>query len=172
MRNTLRLLIVGFGIFVLNAGVSLAAKEPFIFPKEGQNAGQLAQDKNTCEDWAENESGVKADAVLTKLEMVEQEQAESRQMNKGGSFLGSLVKGATAGAATGAIGSNIGNPVGRTAAQGTVLGGLYGYEKIKGEEKTVAKEELASTKEGLQEQYDSYMRAFSVCMEAKGYNVK
>ena len=163
---------LGLMFVAFTATMALADKGPFIFPKEGQSQEQLTQDKSYCESWAQDESGIDPKVVLAKKEMVKEEEEEARQLNKGGKFLGSLVKGAAAGAATGALDKAIDNEVGSGAAKGTVIGGIFGYEKIKAEEKEIKKDTRQSTKEELAEQYDSYLRAFSVCMEAKGYHVK
>jgi hypothetical protein len=153
------------------AALNFAQGEPFVFPKEGQTKEQLGMDKAYCNSWAEDETGLDAGAIRAKLEMAEEQAAQSGQIEKN-VFFKDLFKGAAVGAAGGAIDSNIGNRVGAGAAKGTVVGGVLSHEKTKGQ---MRDEDIRSSDQRvrkLHDDYATYTRAFSACLEAKGYTVK
>lgn len=160
-------LAVVFGLTPL----SFAQKEPFVFPKEGQTKEQLAMDKAYCHSWAKDETGLDHGYLQAKLEVAEEQAARSGQVEKN-VFFKDLFKGAAVGAAGGAIDSNIGNRVGAGAAKGTVVGGVLSHEKTKGQmrDENIRSSDKQVAK--LQDEYATYMRAFGVCLEGKGYTVK
>lgn len=165
------LLTTAFTLILGFAALSFAQKEPFVFPKEGQTKEQLAMDKAYCNSWAEEETGLDAGVIQAKLEMAEEQAVQSGQVEKN-VFFKDLFKGAAVGAATGALDKNIGNQVGAGAAKGTVVGGVLSHEKTKGQ---MRDENIRSSDQKvrkLQDDYVTYTRAFSACLEAKGYTVK
>jgi len=165
-----------FGIlfvsFVLAfTGSSFAQVEPIIFPKEGQSRAQKAEDKGYCGIWSREETGVDPSYIKAKIEMADEmiiREAQSGQQSMGRK----LFRGAARGAAMGAVGSNVDNNVGKRAIQGGMFAGMRSRDARK---KSAQEQRVASQvyrKEQLMVQYNSYFRAFSACMEAKGYSVK
>lgn len=148
-----------------------AENEPIIFPKEGQSKEQLAQDKTYCKGWAQEETGIDPETVQLKIENIEEETVTEKQTTMGG-LLEGIVKGAATGAAVGAIEQNIDNEVGSDAVKGAVLGGIMKHEKQVDKKEEIAYRKDTLEKEDLEEAYGRYMRAFTVCLEAKGYAVK
>ncbi len=145
--------------------------EPIIFPKDGQNREQIVKDKATCKDWANGETGIDPEVLAQKIETINEKATTDNQTKMGG-LLEGIFKGAATGAVVGAIDKNIGNAVGSDAVKGAVLGGILKNENQgqKAEELQYRKETIE--KEDLQKEYDRYVRAYTVCLEAKGYAVK
>ncbi len=132
-----------------------------VFPAKDQKPEQQSTDEQYCYDWAVKQSGVdplnmaktKPDTVATGAD---------------GSAVKGAAKGALAGAAIGAIAGD----AGKGAAIGAAAGGMGG---VKGKKQKQAKAEAdakkaAETKD--QTAIDSFKKAYSACLEGKGYSVK
>ena len=163
MKNRLLIMsIILLGVFV--AGPALA-QDPIIFPAKGQSQDQLEKDKFNCYSWAKNETGF--DPMKTPT-------ASSPPPSDSGTSA-SAVRGAAGGALAGlAIGSLSGN-AGKGAAIGAASGGLFGGMRRRGHQRQQqAKEEQWAQQQAAEyyQKRDKYNRAFSACMESKGYTVR
>ena len=165
-------------IFILNMLILhwlwiplVRADEPIIFPKEGQTKEQVSADKIYCKGWAQEETGVDPAILESQVETIEKKATTEDETKMGGLFKG-LFKGAATGAVVGAIEQNIDNEVGSDAVKGAVLGGILTHEKQKDKSEELEYRKDTLDKEDLEGQLDRYMRAFTVCLEAKGYSVK
>ena len=149
---------------------AFALKKPIIFPKEGQSREQKQQDEAYCRDWSQDETGVDPAYIRAKLEAV------TEQLNNQSAYAPSrgrrLLRGAALGAAMGGIDDGIDNNVGKRAVQGVVLSGSRARQDSKQAYKEKQVQSLIAKQQQLLEQYDEYMRAFAVCMDAKGYSVR
>ena len=168
-RNHIFLIVICFSVLIAKSAFSVS--EPMIFPKEGQSRETQSNDKQYCGSWAKGETGVDPSYVKAKLEMTNDNVASAAS---GGEprYGRRLLRGAALGAAMGGIDDGIDNNVGKRAVQGVVLSG----SRTRQDRKQYQKEEQLNShlqkKVELEEQYDKYMRAFAVCMDAKGYSVK
>ena len=132
----------------------------YVFPTKGQTAEVQSKDESACYDWAKEQTGYDPKNP-TKVEVEEVEQA------RGGAVVGAA-KGAAAGAAIGAIAGD----TGEGAAIGAIAGGLRGRRATKAQNQQ-AQQQASSTAEAKEkEMLDNYKKAFSACMEGKGYTVK
>ncbi len=132
----------------------------YVFPSKDQNQDQQSKDETECYKWAIQQTGYDP---LNPPEIKPQEAKKTY----GGAVIGGA-KGAAAGAAIGAIAGD----AGEGAAIGAVVGGLRGRRaRIVGNEMKQAQSEEASKDKALQMLAD-YKKAFSACMEGKGYTVK
>jgi outer membrane lipoprotein SlyB len=147
------------------------AQEFVIFPSKGQSQEQLEKDKFECYSWAKKESGFDPMAMPTATE------APPPKSDK--STAGTVAKGGLGGAAVGAgIGAVTGggwSGAGKGAAIGGIAGGLLGGVKGSSDKK----KEAAAEKQWEEEQTSQYMqkrtsynRAYTACLEGKGYVVK
>jgi hypothetical protein len=157
-------------VFMLAILPASALAEPIVFPKEGQSKEQLKKDKSECEDWAEDETNIDPDVISMEIDEVEEEMTEEE--SKMGGLFGGILKGAATGAVTGAIEKNVGNDVGSDALKGAVLGGVFTHEGQKDDAKDIKYRKEDLKREELKEQQEEFMRAYTVCLEAKGYAVK
>jgi len=141
------------------------AQELIIFPKEGQSQQQMEKDKFTCYSWAKAQSGFDPMSVPQANAPPPQQQAPQRGMVKG------AARGALVGVATGAIAGD----AGKGAAIGAVAGGLFGGMRRADQrrQQEQAKEQWAQQQtNAYYQKRETYNRAYSACLEAKGYTVK
>lgn len=133
----------------------------YVFPSEGQDAAQQDADEAECFKWAKQQSGYDP---LNPTVAVAQEVDRSAD----GSAVGGAAVGAAGGAAIGAIAGD----AGKGAAIGAVVGGVRGRRsKVVGDEMEQQSNNQAAAAETERLAQD-YNKAFSACMEGKGYKVQ
>lgn len=133
----------------------------YVYPTKKQTQATQDKDDAACYKWAVEQSGVDP-LNPTKVEAVKVDTAPD-----GSAIVGSA-KGAAAGVAIGAIAGD----AGKGAAIGAVVGGLAGRRAKKVGD---AQEQQANNQAAAQQQTamtDSFKKAFTVCLEGKGYTVK
>jgi len=133
----------------------------FVFPSNNQSADQQSKDEMDCFTWAKNQTGV---------DPLNPPKVEAAQVDKGAD--GSMVRGAAGGAAAGAAIGAIAGDTGKGAAIGAVVGGLRGRAASNAQKQgqQAANNQAAANSEKAM--MDNYKKAFSACMEGKGYTVK
>ena len=142
-----------------------------IFPKDGQSKEQKYQDETYCNVWAEDETGLDPSYIRAKLEMTNDNVANAASSGEP-KFGRRLLRGAALGAAMGGIDQGIDNDIGKRAVQGVVLSGARTQQDRKQYQRDQQLNSHLAKKAELEKQYDQYIRAFSVCMDAKGYSVR
>lgn len=133
----------------------------YVFPSNSQDAATQEADESECYKWAQEQTGV---------DPMHPTKVKAEQVDKAPD--GTAVVGAAGGAAAGAAIGAIAGDTGKGAAIGAVLGGLRGRRaKVVGDEMEQQKDNqaAASQEKALLE---NYKKAFSACMEGKGYTVK
>jgi len=133
----------------------------YVFPAKDQDQATQDKDDADCYRWAVEQSGVDP-LNPTKVEAAKVDTAPD----------GTAVVGAARGAAAGVAIGAIAGDAGKGAAIGAVAGGLAGRRA-----KTVgdAQQQKANNQAASQEQTamtDSFKKAFTACLEGKGYTVK
>lgn len=158
----------------------------FAYPKNQQNADQQLKDESDCYGSARQNTGFDPQAPVPTGPSAQQQQAEQQQaaqqagkdVSKGGTVKGAA-KGAAGGAAIGAIAGD----AGKGAAIGATVGGVAGRRKQRTKEekaKEQAAQQTAQSQQQAQAQaqaqdqgaMSSFKRAFSACMDARGYSVQ
>jgi hypothetical protein len=132
----------------------------YVFPSKGQSEKQQKKDEFECYNWALEQSGIDP-LNLPKIE------APVKTGPTGGAVVGSA-KGAAAGVAIGAIAGD----AGKGAAIGAVAGGLAGRRAGKQAQAQQNQQAQAKATATEQEMKDNFKKAFSVCIEGKGYTIK
>lgn len=139
-------------------GVAIAADEFVIYPSKGQTNDQMEKDKYACYQWAKGQTGFDPMQVPTATSPPPEQ--------KGGA-----VRGAAGGALVGlAVGSLSGN-AGKGAAIGAGAGGVIGgarRQQSKREQDKWAQQQANN----YAQQRNTYNKAWSACMEGRGYTVK
>jgi hypothetical protein len=133
----------------------------YVFPAKNQNQATQDKDDAACYKWAVEQSGVDP-LNPTKVE------AAKVDTSPDGTAVVGAAKGAAAGVAIGAIAGD----AGKGAAIGAVVGGLAGRRAKKAGD---AQEQQANNQAAANQQTamsDSFKKAFTVCLEGKGYTVK
>ncbi len=163
LKTLFFLTIIVLGVnytFAQNNGISKSLGL-YVFPNNSQDATMQNSDEAACYQWAMDQTGynpmnpteVKAEQVDTSLD-------------------GSAVKGAARGAAGGAAIGAIAGDTGKGAAIGAVAGGVRGRRAKKVGDQKQQQANNASAAAKSEELLNDYKRAFSVCMEGKGYTIK
>jgi hypothetical protein len=133
----------------------------YVYPAKGQSKQQQKEDEFECYKWAVEQSGI------DPLNLPKVEAAPVQSGPTGGAVKGAA-KGAAAGAAIGAIAGD----AGKGAAIGAAAGGMAGRSKGKQAQAQQNQQSQANAAASEQAMKDSYMKAFSVCIEGKGYTIK
>jgi hypothetical protein len=133
----------------------------YVFPSKGQSQQQQKKDEFECYKWAMEQSGT------DPLNPPNVEAAPVQSGPTGGAVVGAA-KGAAAGVAIGAIAGD----AGKGAAIGATAGALAGRRAGKQAQAQANQQSQASAAAQEQAIKDSFAKAFSVCIEGKGYTVK
>jgi|APIni6443716594_1056825.scaffolds.fasta_scaffold01151_4 outer membrane lipoprotein SlyB len=133
----------------------------FVFPAKDQKADQQAKDEQACYSWAVQQSGV------DPLNM-QATKPDSVAKGPDGSAVKGAAKGAVAGAAIGAIAGDAGKGAAIGAAAGG-MGGVAGKKKKDAQKQQQAQQTAAATDAA---KIDSFKKAYSACLDGKGYSVK
>ena len=156
-------LTVLFTFFVFVAGlfmISNADAEPIVYPSKGQSKAQQSKDEGACHQWAIQQTGV--DPV-----QLAEESSSGEVYQRHHSALGGAARGALLGVAVGAIAGD----AGKGAAIGATAGGLRG--KMRSRRNLEAHHQAyAAAHADQQAKLKKYDRAYSACLEGKGYTVK
>ena len=133
----------------------------FVFPANDQTSEQQEADEIACYKWAKEQSGV---------DPINPPQIEAEEVDR--SVDGTAVRGAARGAAAGAAIGAIAGDAGKGAAIGAVAGGLRGRRaKVVGDEMEQQQNNQNAVAQE-KEMMDNFNKAFSACLEGKGYTVK
>ena len=147
---------------------SALAQELIIYPAKGQSQDQMEKDKFECYSWAKKESGFDPMQPPTATEAPPQQQAK-----KGGAGRGAA-RGATVGYVGGKIFSDSGSGSSGAkagAATGALVGGMRRRDQQRQQQQ--AQQQWAKEQEAQYTQArNSYNRAYSACLEGRGYTVK
>jgi hypothetical protein len=133
----------------------------YVFPSKNQSQSKQKSDEFECYKWASEQSGI---------DPLNMPQVKAAPVQTGPD--GSAVKGAAKGAAVGVAIGAISGDAGKGAAIGAVAGGAGGIrQKRVGQQH---QQQQAQADAAAQEQAikDSFTKAFSACIEGKGYTTK
>ena len=166
----MRQMIIRINLIILAVVVAgpVLAQELIIYPAKGQSEDQMEQDKFQCYSWAKKETGFDPMQMPTATAPPPKKQAR-----KGGAGRGA-VGGAAAGAVIGGIakgrkGAGRGAVIG--GGSGALLGGMRRENQRKQEEQAQNQWEREQANAYMQKR-NSYNRAYSACLEGRGYTVK
>ena len=134
----------------------------YVFPGNGQDAATQQTDESACYAWAREESGV------DPLNLPDVQAAEV----PGGMGAAGAVGGAARGAAAGAVIGAIAGDAGKGAAIGAAAGGMGGLRAGRRAGAQAEQQAAAQAKQQEQQMMEQFKKAFSVCMEGKGYTIK
>lgn len=141
------------------------AQDLVIYPAQGQSQEQNEKDKYECYIWAKQQSGFDPMQQPSATEPPPQQQAQ-----KGG-----VVRGGARGALIGAAAGGIAGDAGKGAGIGAVTGALVGGMRKRDQQRQQAQEQQQweqQQAETYTKKRDEYNRAYSACLEGRGYSVK
>ena len=159
--------ILVFAVFLVS---HVQAQELIVYPAKGQSSEQMEKDKFECYSWAKGQAG------FDPMQMPTATSPAPSQKKK--SVGGSLLKGGLVGGAGGAIIGGIARGK-KGAKKGAAIGGLSGgaiggMRSSKQNRKADKKRKQWEQEQANQymQQRNTYNRAYSACLEGKGYTVK
>ena len=156
---------------VLTTSFALAKQgDVYIYPANQQTAEQSERDRYECYVWASGESGFDPAAENTPQQARVVRVAVNENPNQGATIAGTII-GAIAGAALDdrrghgvAVGAGVGAMIGAGVEQ-------QGQRKVEAEARQAA-QEIAASNSDHDIRMASYRRAFSACLEGRGYVVR
>jgi len=137
------------------------ASNVIAYPAKGQTQDQQKNDEYDCYKWAYEQTGVNI-LNTPKVEAAPVDTAPKGEAVKG------AAKGAAVGAAIGAVTGDAGDG----AAVGAIAGGVSGRRQAKHQKKAQAQQASTGASAAEKDMKDKFAKAFSVCMEGKGYTIK
>lgn len=145
----------------VSAGATVAKNlGMYIYPASGQSAEQLSNDENECYNWAVQQSGYNPLAPTT---------VQAQQVNTGPT--GQAVAGSAGGAAVGAAIGAICGDAGKGAAIGAVSGAVVGLRARKQTEQKAQSQANQQAAQANQNLVDGFKKAYTACLQGKGYTV-
>ena len=133
----------------------------YVFPTKNQDAATQNIDESTCYTWAKQQTGYDP-LNPPKIEAAPVDTSPD----------GSAVRGAALGAAGGAAIGAIAGDAGEGAAIGAIVGGVRGRRQSKQADAAQAQSNQQAASAQSANLLNEYKKAFSACMEGKGYTVK
>jgi outer membrane lipoprotein SlyB len=133
----------------------------YVYPAKGQTKDQQKKDEFECYQWAVEQSGI------DPLNLPKVEAAPVQSGPTGGAVKGAA-KGAAAGVAIGAIAGDAGKGAAIGATAGAIAGRRSG-KQAQAQQNQQAQSTAAKTEQQMK---DDYKKAFSVCIDGKGYTIK
>jgi len=132
----------------------------FAFPANGQSQGKQKENEFACYMWAIEQSGIDP----LNLPQIEVQQ----QTGPSGGAVRGAARGAAAGAAIGAVAGD----AGRGAAIGATAGAISGRRAGQHNQAQQNQQAQNAAANAERERMNTFVRAFSVCMEGKGYTIR
>jgi hypothetical protein len=161
----LSLCIIFIGTGFLVPGVLFAQSEFIIYPGQGQSEEQQEKDEFECYSWARKQSGFDPMAPPTATVPPPQQEAKKGGLGRG------AVGGALLGLGIGAIAGDAGKGSAIGAVGGGAIGGLRRREQKQQEE--LAQQQWAQDQAAqYTHRRNNYNRAYSACLQGRGYTVK
>lgn len=161
-KNSLRVKIptlFAFSFFALMSAIPVHAQVisknlgVMVYPSKGQSSDLQAKDETECYKWSQQQAGIMDPA------------APVQQQSQTGPD-GSRIKGAAHGVARGAaVGEITNDDAGKGAGIGAIAGAVRGKQQSR-------KAKAQSQSQAAASQKQTFNKAFSACMEGRGYAVK
>jgi hypothetical protein len=140
----------------------------YVFPAKEQTPDQQKQDESACYAWAQEQSGI--DPAAVKANPDSAKKAAGAKVDTAAQGAG--VRGAARGAAGGAVVGAIAGDAGTGAGVGAVVGLASGRKAKKQAKKQAEQQAVEQTNAWAAQQIDTFKKAYSACVEGKGYTVK
>ena len=149
-------------------GVVAFAQAPIVYPAKGQTAEQQQKDSGECAAWAKQNTGIDP-VALAAAPPPAAAAAPPAQTGPSGARLRGAAKGAAAGAIVGEIADD---DASEGAAIGAVAGGVGARRANKKAQQQEQKQANATATQENENNINSFKKAYTACLEGKGYTVK
>ncbi len=152
------------GVFPPLSGVA-SGQDPIVYPNKGQSKQQQEKDEFECYKWAKGQSGFDPMEAPKATAPPPKQEAPQGGVGRG------AARGALVGVTAGAIAGDAGKGAAIGAASGALIGGMRRRDQKAREEH--AQEQWAQEQAtNYQRNRANYDRAYSACLEGRGYTVK
>ncbi|UCF86732.1 MAG: hypothetical protein JSV71_04405 [Nitrospiraceae bacterium] len=142
-----------------------AQSDFIIYPNEGQSKEQQEKDQFSCYSWAKGQTGFDPMERPTATAPPPQKEAKKGGVGRG------AVGGALLGAGIGAIAGDAGKGAAIGGLSGGAIGGMRRQEQKRQEEQ--AQQQWAQQQVSQYEhRRNEYNRAYTACLEGRGYTVR
>ena len=148
-------------ILIALLALPVHAQQPIVYPSKGQTPQQQQKDEGECAAWAKQTTGV--DPLAVAQSQANQPGAPKPQ----GQRAAGAARGAAGGAAVGAIAGDAGKGAAVGAVAGTMAGGARQRRSA-----SAAQAQTQASQQQSQQALATYTRAYSACLEGRGYVVK
>ena len=160
----------GVAVSLLTAGLVVMpalAQDLYVYPAKGQSAEQTEKDKFQCYEYGKNSTGFDPMETPTATRAAPAQSEGSVAGDAGRGALG----GAALGGVVGAIAGDTKKGLAIGAASGGLFGGMRGNRQRKSEQQ--AHEQWEQEQVATYNQNRSnYNRAYTACLEGRGYTVR
>jgi hypothetical protein len=137
---------------------AIAQGKPIAYPAKGQSAQQQQSDDGACYSWAKSNTGIDPATASTAPP------PQSGPAVGGGERVGGAARGAAGGAVIGAITGDAGKGAAIGATAGTMAGGMRARQNKRAQN--------ANAQAQSQGAMSTYYRAWSACMQGRGYSIQ
>ena len=134
-----------------------------VYPSNKQDAAQVAKDEGECHAWARTNTGIDPANPMAGV------QVQAPPPPGGPPAGGGAVRGAARGAIIGEIADE---DTSDFAAAGAVIGMARGARQRQAQAAQAQQQQQAQTQAIAQERMGLFTKAYSACMESRGYSVK
>ncbi|RZT36808.1 glycine zipper domain-containing protein [Cupriavidus agavae] len=154
-----------FSVVLLCAGLGAAwslpaqSQKPIAYPAKGQSQAQQQQDDGACYAWAKSNTGIDPAAVAAAPPTQQGGPAVG-----GGERAGGAARGALGGAVIGGIAGDAGKGAAAGAAVGTMAGGHRARQNQRNAQANAQQQQSGAM--------STYYRAYSACMQGRGYTIQ
>ncbi len=141
------------------------AQDVFVYPANGQNAEQQSKDEYACYQWASQNTGYDPSRPQGSGAPAPAQEEQVGGVGRG------AVRGGLGGLAIGAIAGDAGKGAAIGAASGALIGGVRRHDQNSRQQQQQAQhqqQQAAAQNQGR----SNYNRAYSACLEGRGYTVK
>jgi len=169
-----QLFFSGLALCVMSVYAYAGDFNTFAFPQKGQTPEQQKEDEGFCTKWSGDQTGLNPEVLKYQQKEAassQQQAAATEQASQPGAGR-TIGRTALRGVALGAINGNMDDGAGKGAAMGAAMG--ISKARTAGKEQqvqgVVANANAATQK--VQADTQTYLKAYSACMEGKGYSIR
>ena len=138
---------------------TVASAQLYVYPANGQSPQQEQQDEYQCYLFGKNQTGFDPTTAQPPS-------GQPQQQQKGG-FLHGAFAGALLGVAVGAIAGNAGEGAEIGAASGGLFGGMRAQQG-----RNEQQQQMQQAQSAYQTNLNNYNRAYTACLQGRGYTVQ
>ena len=147
----------------------------YAFPQKGQSPSQQSEAEAACYNWAVQNTGTDPFQLQKQSQQQAAQTEQAKQQAAATAGQGTMGKEVVKTAAVGTLIGGISGNEGKGAAYGAAVGVMRGAKKQQAQKQQAVANTEAQGKQAQQAtaaQVENFKKAFTVCLEGKGYMVK